>query len=353
MPTQGFYVSFSGESAASINNVFALGLPPGGGKAKVYPNILTGVPSQLRELRGMAFGPDGNFYVAQAYKGASAILKFSGAPAKGSPNLNYIGTFAASSGLIHPYQPIFHGGNLFVSCQDTNVVLSIYGPQSSSAGKTTANSSFLQENFPTGTFNPGTFAPAFSADANAPDFTPVPQAQGGLTFAAATRDPEKTAEKTGSTHSVRGVAFDSAGYLYAADEGNDRVAVYDPSGAFVGAITQSKTHAIVAPVALCFAPSATGGTLFIGSPGSASLFTLDVSGTPNGDFTADRLVQHDDLKKASGLALDSNGAIYTGDRRSYMIHTWSAKGDKGPDFAGPFSDSPELILAASTPLVGA
>ncbi len=70
----------------------------------------------------MAFlGSD--FYVAQAYKGNSAILQFSGV---GSTPLTYVGQFATPanlSGLLHPYGLAFNSnGNLFVSSQDTNVV---------------------------------------------------------------------------------------------------------------------------------------------------------------------------------------------------------------------------------------
>ena len=69
----------------------------------------------------MSFGPDGNLYVAQAYKKASVILKFSGTPSKGSSTLKYIGEFvtpSASAGLSHPYQPVFSAdGDLFVSSQ--------------------------------------------------------------------------------------------------------------------------------------------------------------------------------------------------------------------------------------------
>jgi hypothetical protein len=54
----GFYVSFSGKSSAPINNVYALS--PSGG-APVCTAVLEPNPTQpFQELRGMAFGPDGN-----------------------------------------------------------------------------------------------------------------------------------------------------------------------------------------------------------------------------------------------------------------------------------------------------
>jgi hypothetical protein len=75
----GFYVSFSGESPDHpISNVYALNTDG--------ETVSTQVPGPGSEpyhgLRGMAFGPDGNFYVAQG-KGASVIFQFSGTPAAG------------------------------------------------------------------------------------------------------------------------------------------------------------------------------------------------------------------------------------------------------------------------------
>ena len=81
----------------------------------------------------MAFGPDGNLYVAQAYKGASAILQFNGALALASYTMAFLTEFVTpttSAGLVHPYQPIFGpDGNLYVSSQDSNIVSGLlHGP---------------------------------------------------------------------------------------------------------------------------------------------------------------------------------------------------------------------------------
>jgi glucose/arabinose dehydrogenase len=306
----GFYVSFSGESATPIKNVYALS-PKGETVSKA---VLDPAKAPYQELRGMSFGPDGNLYVAQAYKKASVILKFSGTPSKGSSTLKYIGEFvtpSASAGLSHPYQPVFSAdGDLFVSSQDTNVVTAFYGPKSPSSGKAMPNSKFLAKRYAGGTFNPGTFAPAHNAKPEAPTFTSVATDQGGLTF----KTPPNSADKsgTGGTHSVRGLAFDKAGNLYVADEGNDRVAVFDTDGKLVGVITGSKNHFLSAPVALCFDGSK---TLYIGSPGNKSLFTYDVSGMKKKDFEAQVFVSDaKELEKLSGVAVDLDGAIYTGQR---------------------------------------
>jgi DNA-binding beta-propeller fold protein YncE len=288
----------------------------------------------------MAFGPDGNFYVAQADKDVSAILQFNGALASGSYTMTFLADFVtatSSPGLVHPYEPIFGpDGNLYVSSQDSNIVSAFYGP--SNAGKSMPAWSLLP-----GTFYPGTFVPAFSAKVGIPPNTSVPVNQGGLTFVTT----------SSSTHSVRGLAFDNSGNLYVADEGNNRVSVFSPAGTFLGAITQSKNHTISEPVALCF--DAASGTLYIASPGNESLFTYDVSGVAKKDFSANFLFTNSQLDKLSGIALDLSGNIYTANRKDNTIEKWTASGSSwsSSPFAGPFGDSPERIIPVYTPLSGA
>jgi len=295
----------------------------------------------------MVFGPDGNFYVAQAYKGASVILQFSGALTAASYTLAYLGQFAtpsASAGLLHPYQPVFGpDGNLYVSSQDSNVVTSFFGPESANAGQAMPNSQFLKTNYASGTFYPGTFVPAYSADKGIiPPNTSVPVTDGGLTFVTT----------NGSSHSVRGLAFDGSGNLYVADEGNNRVAVFGPGGDPLGYITQSKNHSLSGPVALCF--DAVNGTLYIASPGNQKIFTYGVSGVAKGDFTANFLFSNSDFDKLSGIAVDLSGNLYTCSRKDNTIDKWTASGGSWSDssFAGPFTDSPEQIIAVYTPISG-
>jgi hypothetical protein len=127
-------------------------------KSKEVLNAKSAPGGKLLGLRGLAFGPDGDLYVAQGKdtggagaaddplgkkgKDASAIFRFSGATAKGP--LKYKETFVkpdASQGLAHPCQPLFSSaGDLYVSCQNTNVVVAFYGPKSASAGKPTPRS---------------------------------------------------------------------------------------------------------------------------------------------------------------------------------------------------------------------
>jgi hypothetical protein len=328
----GFYVSFSGESSQPIDNLYAISAA-----GAVLSTQVLGQSGQ--ELRGMALGPDGKLYVCQAQKKVSAILQFSAQVTPGSYTRALLGNYAtaaASSGLDHPYQPAFDNGNLFVTSQDTNVVTAFYGPASGYAGNAMPLSPFLQQSYPAGTFNPGTFVPAFSAGAGVPPFTPVTAAQGGLTFA--------TASSGGSTHSVRGLAFDASGHLFVADEAANRIAVYDAAqGNLLGAITGSSNHSLAGPVALAFA--AASQTLYIGSPANQRVFAYDVGGVASGDFNAAVLI-HDDqrLDKLSGIAIDGGGNLYTGTRQDNVIYQWSPSGGSPASFAGPFDDSPEQLL---------
>jgi len=336
----GFYVSFSGEVTQNpINNVYALSTAG----VTLSTAVLGANPRQaFQELRGMAFGPDGNFYVAQAWKGASAVMQFDGALSQGSYTMSFNENFvtaSASAGLVHPYQPVFGpDGNLYVSSQDTNVVTVFYGPENSSAGQAGPDASSL----PTGTFYPGTFVPAFSAAVGIPPNTSVPVADGGLTFLTT----------SSSTHSVRGLAFDSSGNLYVADEGNNRVAVFNSTGAVLGFITGSKSHTISEPVALCF--DVAGETLYIASPGNNTIFTYDASGAGKSEFTAKLLISDASLDKLSGIAVDPSGNLYSCSRGDMTISIWTESNGawSASSFAGPFTDSPEQIMPVYTPIVG-
>lgn len=324
---QGFYLSFSGESSSPINNVYALSTSG----ATTSTQVLD--PARAyQELRGMAFDAEGRLYVCQAKKSASAILRFSAAVMDGTRA--FVGQYAtpgSSSGLLHPYQPVFGlDGNLYVSSQDTNVVTGFYGPGAASPGQAMPSSAAL----PSGTFNPGTIVPAYTADPGVPAFTPVPPDQGGLTLV----------DTGSSTHSVRGVAFDGAGNLYVADEGNDRVGVYAPDGRFLGAITESSNHSVQEPVGLWFDPAS--GLLYIGAPGNNRIFTYAVSRLGGGSFKADVLIHDPDrLDKVSGITVDASGNLYTCSRKTSSVYQWSASsGAFLATFASGLSDTPEQII---------
>src|SRR5688572_26580914 len=64
----------------------------------------------LRELRGFVFGPDGDLYVANAYKDASQVLRFAGNPGAGGKHPFrdvYAEQHKANPGLAHPFDVTF------------------------------------------------------------------------------------------------------------------------------------------------------------------------------------------------------------------------------------------------------
>ena len=312
-----WYVAFSGESANPIQNIYALSPTDGTVLGNVLPDNLG-----LNELRNSVVGPNGNLYVTNAHASDSRVVEFGPINADNLTR-NYMGNFItsdATNGLVHPYYLSFSPttGDLYVSAQDTNVVLRFYGPQSSQAGIAQDLSPFLTQHYTTGIFAPGTFVAAYTAR-DPMTTTPVPPEQGGLTL-------------TGS-HSVRGFAFGPNALLYVSDEGANRVAVYDTNtGALVNTITGPE---IINPVQIFYNPS--DGFIYIACPGSAQIIKYDPHAQTYVTFIADK--KH--LKKVSGIAFGEDGNFYAGDRKKMCIHQYSANGTYIGKFGDTFTDAPE------------
>src|SRR5690242_10149689 len=87
----------------------------------------------LCELRGFTFGPDGNLYVVNAYWKYSEILKFNGEPNNDGQH-DFAEVFVTrhwkmNPGIKHPFNIAFDSnGDLYVSSQDTHLVLRYHGP---------------------------------------------------------------------------------------------------------------------------------------------------------------------------------------------------------------------------------
>lgn len=319
-----WYVTFSGESATPIQNIYALDKTNGAFLGTVLADNLG-----LNELRNMAIGPDGNLYVMNSHKTDSRVVEFGPINHDGLTR-DFIENFvtpANSAGLDHPYFVAFNPlGDMYVSCQDTNIVLGFYGPLSSLAGNARPISPFLMANFPGGTFFPGTFIPAFTAAI--PPATPVPSAQGGLTG--------------DSSHSVRGIAFGPNHLLYVADELTNKVRVYNATtGAFIMDI-QDGGATISSPDQLLF--NLNDGFIYIACPGSNRIVQYHPQ---NNTFTT---FIHDaaHLSSVSGIAFGEDGNFYAADRSSMSIYKYSDTGVFLGTFAGPFTDSPEGLYPVYT-----
>jgi DNA-binding beta-propeller fold protein YncE len=270
---------------------------------------------KLRELRGFAFGPDGNLYVANAFHDYSQVLRF-----KGSLNANgqhdFIDVFVArdpqaNPGLHHPFNLVFdREGDLFVTSQDSCLVSKFYGP-SGKSGKPGAPAPI-----PVGItclagqcFQPGTFIPS------------AKQSTPGLTV-------------------VREAAFGPDGLLYVVDRDADGVHKYDSTSAKrVGSITAEGV--IDKPIHLLFHPR--DEVLLIGNRGRDSVAKHDLQ---TGTTTTFIHHQSGGLREPSGMAWGEDGYLYVASRGSKQIlryHESDGKPDKGP-FISHLLDEPEFIL---------
>ncbi|MBI2707481.1 MAG: autotransporter domain-containing protein [Proteobacteria bacterium] len=307
-----WYVTFSGSSNPGINDILSLS-PHGKDQGFILPST-----HGLKELRGMAVGPEGGFYVANAFHKQSKILRFE---SPSNPNfVSNVATPQVSSGLLHPYAIAFSPeGNLYTSSQDTNVVscFVLQGTSSVPGGL----SNFLQTTFPQGTFNPGTFVPASSA--LPPPCTPVSTHHGGLTLKG--------------RHSVRGIAFGPNGQLFVADEAKDRVLFFDTQGVLQGKITDNH---LKAPVKVIF--NMEDGHVYIGSSKTHRIYRYHPSTQKLEEFIDDS----SKLKDVSGLGFDDKGNLYAVSRTKRTISIYDSKGNFKDTFAKNvnFTDDIEDIL---------
>jgi DNA-binding beta-propeller fold protein YncE len=266
----------------------------------------------LRELRGFAFGPDGDLYVANAYKDASQVLRFAGqrGPDGRHPFREvYAERHEANPGLAHPFDVAFGpDSHLYVPSQDTNIVGRYYGPQETE-GK------------------PGTPMPHPEAlqDADAKHLLP------------GTFIPSQKHARRG-LHAVRGAIFGPDGDLYVADRDADSIKRYDGSS---GEFRREYRHRhLTTPVHLAFrahdgallAGSRDGDAVYAIEPVSGALSTLIESGTGG-------------LRAPAGMAFGPDGSLYVSSRETRQILRFDASTGK-PDstpFIDGLGDFPEFI----------
>jgi DNA-binding beta-propeller fold protein YncE len=297
--------------SATWNNihVFALDGTPLG-KALDAQTLPDGL--DLRELRGFVFGPDGDLYVANAYKDASQVLRFAGKPgADGKHPFRevYAEEHKTNPGLAHPFDVAFGpDSHLYVPSQDTNIVGRYYGPHATEGepGTPMPHPEALRD-ADTRHLLPGTFIP-----------------------------PQKHAPR--GLRAVRGAIFGPDGDLYVADRDADSVKRYD-SGS--GAFQREYRHPhLTTPVHLTF--QAHGGALLVGSRDGNAVFAIDPE-----TGTATMLVESGSggLRAPAGMALGPDGMLYVSSRMTRQILRFDA-GTGKPDptpFIDNLPDFPEFI----------
>jgi len=267
---------------------------------------------QLRELRGFVFGPDGDLYVANAYKDASQVLRFSGVP--GSDGKHpfrevYVEQHHANPGLDRPFDVAFGPDyHLYVPSQDTNLVGRYYGPH------------------------------ATDGQAGQPMPFPVALSKGDLkkllpgTFVPS----EKHAPR--GVRTVRRAIFGPEGNLYVADRDTDSIKKYDGvSGAY---LREYRHHRLTKPVHLAFRSN--GRVLLAGSRDDNAVFAID---TKTGDVSLLIKPRMGGLEAPAGMAFGSEGKLYICSRETKQILRFDAatgKPDSAP-FIDGLEDFPEFI----------
>lgn len=359
------YVTFSGEGGKGgvtdpITQVRSFGLDGTPASAAVLsaPGSIT-----LDELRGMALGPDGTLYVANAHKTDSMVLAFGPAGADGTRAM--LGTAPWSTpasgkdgnaGLDHPYGLAWDAGRggLLVTSQDTYV-----GTWLKPDGSPHATATWVTGETTKVPFFPGTFAPGDVSDAKLPD--PVSSSKGGL-------------------KAPRGVAYDAAlDRIFVADNADGAVKAYDGrTGAFLGKlldasqlIPPSGGKDTCAPVGVIVA----GTTVYVSCEGTDDVWSVPAASPPGKDGTTGgpivEVVPRSitsggatvTLDHPSGLAMGADGALYVNSRVGLAVNRYVLGGGvaasasvavpscaTAPTLAPPacLTDQPEQLLAVPT-----
>jgi DNA-binding beta-propeller fold protein YncE len=308
---QRWYITFhGGENAEAWNNIHAFGLS-GESLGKMLDTDSLPHGLHLRELRGFAFGPDGELYIANAYQDASQVLRFSGqldARNRHSFRDIFIAQHHTNPGLDHPFAVTFGpDGHLFVPSQDTNVIGRYRGPAREDG-------------------TPGEPMPIPTSLAGSDEKKLLPG-----TFVASERHAPH------GLRAVRGTMFGADGTLYAVDRDANSVKRYDgESGAFIREYTHSH---LTSPIHLL---PAGDGALLVGSRDANAIFRID---TASGDVQPLVKPGAGGLKGPAGMAIGPDGKLYVCSRESKQILRFdAATGDPEPaPFIDKLPDFPEFI----------
>jgi hypothetical protein len=273
---------------------------------------------ELRELRGFTFGPEGDLYVANAYKDASQVLRFagkSGPDGKHAFREVYVERHAANPGLGHPFDVTFGPDkNLYVPSQDTNLVGRYYGPHAEEE-------------------KPGAPMPHPVALRDTDHKDPPPG-----TFV-----PSREHVPTG-VRAVRRSIFGPDGDLYVADRDSDSVKRYDGQQGTLQ--REYQHHHLKTPIHLLFRPA--DGALLVGSRDRDAVLAID---TETGE--TDTLIESGagGLRAPAGMAFGPDGALYVNSREGRQVLRFDATSGKPHDapFIDDLEDFPEFISLVDSP----
>jgi hypothetical protein len=302
MSESNLYVSFHGGTGAGMwNNIHAYDV--GGAKiGKALDKSSLSKHVDLRELRGFEVGPDGDLYVVNAFEEYSQVLRFSGTRSDDGRH-EFIEVFAeldtdGNPGLIHPFDIAFSpSGDLYVSSQDTNLVLRYWGPNAKDG-------------------TPGKPMPLpgrLAASSGASDLAPG-------SFVVSARLAGKHNLPVG-LQTVRDVLFDLSERLLVVDEGtggNGRVLRMDQEGNLLehAGCLPSPTHLIAVPP---------NGAFYLSCKDDNAVWR-----STGGSLDFRQWLQDDHLDAPSGMALDAQGSLFVASRRGNAVYRYRA--DEVPIF---------------------
>ncbi|MGC4193148.1 MAG: hypothetical protein QM589_18530 [Thermomicrobiales bacterium] len=306
-----WYISFhGGEGQHAWNNIHSFDLD-GKPLGKVLATHDLPHGTGLRELRGFAFGPDGNLYVANAYRGASQVLCFDGERGHDGRHAFrgiYVEQHRANPGLAHPFDVSFGpDGHLYVPSQDTNVVGRYYGPGSAADERG----------------QPMPLPPAlatFGADLLPGTF--VPSAK----------------HHSRGVRTVRRTVFGPNGALFVADRDANRVKRYD--GATGDFLREYHRPDLTTPVHLVW--HAGTGCILVGSRDANAIFAI---APDDGAVAAFVEPGAGGLRGPAGMAFGPDGWFYVCSREAKQILRFdprTGEPDRDP-FIDVLPDFPEFI----------
>ena len=309
---QHWYITFhGGDDARDWNTIHVFGLD-GTPLGKALDTHTLPHDLELRELRGFAFGPDGDLYVANAYTDASQVLRFAGKPGpegKHAFREVYAEQHKRNPGLAHPFDVAFGpDGHLYVPSQDTNVVGRYYGPRANGGkpGEPMPHPEALRD-VDAKHLLPGTFVPSHRHD-------------------------------PAGVRTVRRAIFGPDGDLYVADRDADSVKRYEGgSGAFK---REYRDQHLSTPVHLAF--RADDGMLLAGSRDHHAIFAID---TATGKMASLVAPGAGGLQAPAGMAFGPDGKLYVCSRETRQILRYDASsGEPEPTpFIDGLEDFPEFI----------
>jgi hypothetical protein len=340
-----FLVTFHGGSRG-IRRLYSY---PDAGGSTGTPYLQGVIPEAADGFRDVQFLPaqtGGYFYLANSSKSASQVLQF--APtAKSSPPPFVSGGADGVCSLYHPFGLAFDSGRevLYISNQDSNVVIRVSGPNSASPGTVMAVNPSLTAQYE-GTFLPGTFVAsqlALQPKACSAPPPPVDSEHGGLALSPSNVGPHGT-----PSNSVRGVAVLGT-TLYVADEVANAVRRYDTStGAYLETISHNSLSHPLHLLAL-------GGKLYISVEADSDGDALVVAYDPQSQSLSTVVVRSTtdfNVKHPSGMTFDGQGNFYLADLDGQAVYQFDPtfKRTSGT-FMSNMPDQPEFVLWVDDALV--